>query len=380
MMLKKMTDRQLTILYFELNRHYKTCLTDNPELSSNDLYTALFTQVYASLHQKDGFLRELSPAEQQKAYRVLNTFFDATPHVRRHEPRSSGLFEAFSQGATRPPAVYVGSRAPYGRDDVFFTWYMLNATRPRPYPVYVNTPSSRDEPTPARSSNTTDKKESSTAALLLLLALATAAAASSVLATYYVLNDMLQSAERIYHHEGWMQASITLFSTVVSGALSALLANLFLASPLTSLALAAGLSSSGGVVVFGMMSVTVVGAALGGLATQYIQNYALSKGHQDALDPADPYRFRLTDEECVRLEHLNIDPIKVKCALVALRAEIGDGLVPGPLNRLFSSRTIQPHLTTIRQLRRGELAAVVVGDMHFDCRDYSERPTFAPAI
>ena len=69
-----------------------------------------------------------------------------------------------------------------------------------------------------------------------------------------------------------------------------------------------------------------------------------------------------------------LDPIKVKCAMIALRAEIAKELgnekpIPSFLSRHFGDGAkVQELLQKVRHLRRGDIHVIEVGDLYFDCR------------
>ena len=58
------------------------------------------------------------------------------------------------------------------------------------------------------------------------------------------------------------------------------------------------------------------------------KEYANTKLHADSLNPNDPHRFRLTYSEVDNMESRGYDPIKVKCAIVALMKKMGTAKVP----------------------------------------------------
>ena len=379
--LKKMTDRQLVKVYFSLANHYKECLSRSPEISVEELYTELFYGVYASLHEDNGQLVGLSDAEQQKVYRVLNTFFDASPKGRQNGSHATTqLYESMFQRT--PPALTQASTSDrYDFLDHYSTWQLLSTLRPQiNYYQYPDATGSRAEHGHFNYAMNQRGGESSVSAMLLVLAISVASIACNVWAAYYLLNETLQASERLVYGEGRMQASLTLLSMASSFIAATTLASVFATSPLMSLAFSAGLASPIGFVVFCVLSLGLIGSALGCLLTNQIQNHVIKQANLDALDPSDPYRYKLTDMECTHLENRGIDPIKVKCAMVVLRAEMGDKGVVAPLNRWFSAQSIQPYLAKIRELRRGEITEVRAGGMIFDCTDYRRERVPAPTV
>ena len=360
----KMTDAQLRQLYFGIAKHYKDCSERQPQMAINDIYNELYAGVYYSVNGPVSTLSRLDPLEKLKAFKVLNTFFNAKsqPSVASsvaHHP------VVLRYGA--PPTIIVHYyRGPRYccNDDFLFTWLLLSSLNRPYYPHHGGYNPGHHNSSHGHPSNNKDNG----LYMLLLVALATAAAALSFVALYYLLSESLNSAERFIYNEGWLQACTPFLGMAAGAAAAATLSTLFLTTPLASLALAAGIANPVGIVVFGIVCLTIIGASAGGFVSDKIQNYVIK--NDEALDPADPHRFALTDAEARVLESRGIDPIKVKCAIVALRAQMGDKPVPSLLNRSCCSSNgdlIQVSLDTIRKLRRGDLFGVQVGSMYFDC-------------
>ncbi|WP_133126790.1 hypothetical protein [Legionella nagasakiensis] len=384
---KKLTDRQLAELYFGLARHYDDCVKRQPPMQPDEIYNELYNGIYYTLNYSDSPLRQLEAAEHQKAYTVLNTFFYACPQYRGlpSEQRLPGFFQSGSA-----PRVVIHHHHHYSRyysssNDVLFTWLLLNSLTPRPY--YYPYPHRRPGYYPSHShhhphASERKKDEGSVLALLLVIALALLAAALAFVALYYILSQAMDSIERFCYSEGWLQAGLNLMGMVAGGVAASLLTTALLTAPLTSLALAAGIANPVGLVIFGVITLTLVGAAAGGFLTDKIQQYFIKKSNEDALDPQDPHRFSLTGAEEKKLVEKGIDPVKVKCAIVALRAKMEDKPVPSLLNRLFSDRgqMIQEILNQVRKLKSGKLKEIQVGEMHFNCRSDAFTQTAVPVV
>jgi hypothetical protein len=305
-----------------------------------------------------------------KAYTVLNTFFYASPQFKTL-PSTRGTF--FMYGEPLQSTVLIIDRTPkyhcYG--DGFFLNMMLNAL---PRPSYWYFPFGRGN-THTHDESAQGKKNQAMAGLLLVVVV-TAIAASAFIALFYLMRQMLNSAERFYYNEGWMQASLTMLSTAVSGIAMGMLANAFVLSPLLGLAIAAGVANPVGLAVFGVIGISIVGAALGCLISNSIQQQYMK--NSNALSPTDPYRFTLTDAEARNLLAKGIDPIKVKCALVALDDYISKLPESSMCARLFSIRNseLSGCLDKVRDLRSGNFSnrtffarqrVMKVGKMEFDC-------------
>jgi len=374
----KFTDNELKKLYFGLAAHYKDCMDRSPAMAQQDIYNELHYGVHYAVNTPLGSLYGLDPFEKLKAFTVLNTFLKACPVPRELPPP---VYQVNTMPVNLQPVRVTVINNYYQRDNSFFyDWLLLNSLS--------NSFNSRPNHVPYGSSSTSHqhasedgkKKEGDILALLLLLALAAAALAATFIAVYYLLKETLNSVERFYYNEGWMQAAISLLSMPVSAAASAILALTFAAAPLAALAIAAGVANPFGVVLTGVVCLTIIGSAAGCFITNQIQDYFIKQLNPNAIDATDPKRFALTASEEENLRDKGMDPIKVKCALVALRAKIGEA-VPSYLNRFGAKGAeAQEALNLIRQLRRGERSTVPVGDMSFDCSAdvYYPQPMFQP--
>ena len=356
----RMSDAQLRHLYFSIANHYKDCKERKPKPTPLDMYNELYNGVYASVEQVYmGSFSSLSREEKNKAYTILNTFFYACPEGRAHTIN-------FAYGLPPQISITVNQtcRQYYHHDNFFINWMLLRSLD-RPSPSSYN-------PDDKRHDHPSKKKDNKgeAVALIVLIALALAACAASFIALYYLLSEAVNSVERFSYNEGWLQASLSLLGMAAGGVASALLSNAFLMGPLMSLAFAAGVANPAGIAVLGIVCLTAIGAAAGGFITNQIQHYMIKEANADALDPVDPHRFGLTDAECQFLNANGIDPVKVKCAIVALRGQMNDKPVPPMLSMPFMDnrgKAIQDALNKVRQLRRGELVEVEVGILKFNC-------------
>ena len=360
----KLTDAQIRDLYLGLANHYRHCQATTTD--SLKIYNQLYYNLWHTLNDDGAPLTHLEADEKLKAYKVLNTFFYASP---LYNPRqASSVF--LMAGQPLPPAVVIIDKTPryHCHHDNFFLNVMLfdslsRAPRPSYGPVDAGVTH-----THGQSSQGSKKEEDQAKAMLLLVAVSVAIAASALIALFYLIRQMLNSAERFYYNEGWMQASLSMLSMTVSGIATVMLAQSLFLSPLIGLAFVAGLSNPVGLAVLGVIAIGIVGAAVGCLITNKLQTMYVKNTSEDALNPNDPYRFALTDAEARELEKKSIDPIKVKCAIVALYAQISKLPDQSFCASLFSRRTkeVQACLDNIRQLRSGRAFNIKVGDMSFN--------------
>lgn len=374
-----LTDERIRDLYLGLANHYQDC-RENKKLDLHDTYNQLYYHLYHSLNDAGASLSYLLPEEKMKAYTVLNTFFYASPQFKTLPSPVSGTF--FMYGEALQSTVVIIDPAPKyhcQHNDFFLNMILLNSLHRSSYSYFAYRHRGSNIHTHDQSAQ--DKKNQAMAGLLLVAVVA-AIAASAFIALFYLVRQMLNSAERFYYNEGWMQASLTMLSIAVSGIAMGMLANAFVLSPLLGLAIAAGVANPVGLAVFGVIGISIVGAALGCLISNSIQQQYIK--NSNALSPTDPYRFTLTDAEAKNLLAKGIDPIKVKCALVALDNHISKLPESSMCARLFSIRNseLSECLDKVRDLRSGNFSSralfarqgvMKVGRMEFDC-------TLAPTL
>ena len=366
----KLSDQQLYQLYVGLGVHYKECCERNPKLSDNDIALQLWTGVRASLEARYGIntLNQLSPDEKMKAYKVLDTFIEASP-LFRSAPAERDVFTAYLN-ALPPRNVtiivndYRGKR--HFSDNSFLTGYMYGSMyRPWYRPSWWGPGAGHHN---SHSHHHDEKKDNSALAMLALILLVAAAAASAIIATYYLVHEIANSMDRFWHNEGWLRAGVSLMGMAVGGLATSLLTTAFAAGPLTSLAIAAGIASPVGVVAFSIACFSILGAAAGSWLVNAIQSRMIENNNADALYPADPSRFALSASEEQVLVTKGIDPIKVKCGIAELRKRMGP--VPN-LDVLDGDARAKKYLDIIRQLRKGERSTLDLDEMSFD---FSQTP------
>lgn len=370
-MAKKFTDNLLARLHLGLEDDINKLQQEgkNPQ----EIYAYLLSRVNASLTQPDSVFFGFDADEQKNVYEVLNTVFLAHPYSRRVnkvEREKLLVFKLVTDDSRLNYHYHPHCYCP--TNDALFTWIMLSSLTNHSH--YYGHGGSFNHHGHSSATNSDDCGK--LIALLLCIALAAFAVVLTTIALYYLLNQTLNNLERFCYNEGWLQATVTLASTIASGCAAGMLAATFASAPLAALAIAAGLSNPVGLAIFGVICLTIMGAGLGCFITHQIQNYAIKKANPAALDPQDPHRFTLTDAEEENLRSKNIDPLRVKCAMVAIRAEMGEKPVPSLLNRIFTSKgeEKQELLHKIRQLRQGELQQVEVGGKIFDLTPFIYPP------
>lgn len=391
----RFTDHQLKLFYGNVLKHYHDCAKRKADV--REIYDEMYLAVQHALNTPFGSLSHLDDAEKQKVYTAFNTIFYALPAFQKQGLAQKAAFIPRLSKESEPNAAYViYERSPYYRNDPVFDWLLIRSItldchyQHRYGGGLGGWPSGSSGRNHGHSNNNDNADVAKLLALLALLFAAAVAAALACVASYYMLNEFLGSAERFYYGEGWLRGALMLASSVAFGLTSTILSFNFISPMLISLAMAAGLNPAV-VVIAGTICVAVIGAALGTFAMDLLYGY--TSKNNEAMDPNDSLRFRLTNSDEKHLLSLGLDPIKVKCAMFALRAEMADILdkdksgkdipIPSFFNRVFGDGDrVQKLLQKVRQLRSGELCEVDVSGLHFDCRkpmDYSVAPAMQEA-
>ena len=187
----------------------------------------------------------------------------------------------------------------------------------------------------------------------------------------------INSAERLWYKEGWMRAVLMSAAALTVSSLASTLTLIFAAEPIVLVALAFNLNPVSMLIAAGIC-IASVGAGLGALTMNSIYDFMEKRSNKRTIDSYEPLRFAVSEDEEDTLVEKQIDPVKVKCALVAIRIEINrilnsEEAIPSFLNRQFGSskyRETQPLVQMARALRRGDLTEANIGDLKFDCRFY----------
>ncbi|VEG92333.1 hypothetical protein [Legionella spiritensis] len=366
----KLTDNLLTQVYLGLVRDYKELSQQSPRLDFEQIYHQLYNRLYWSMQSSMNPLSGLSPEEKDKVWGVFYCFINACPQYVSLPRERQGVF--FNNPVR---VVVIEERYHYcSSNDSVFTWLMLGSlmSHSHHYGYHHYHSSSHHH------GHGVENTDGNGLLLLLLVALALLAAILAFVSLYYLISQSLNAVERFVYNEGWLQASFSMAGMLGGAAAGGLLGAFVASAPLAALAIGAGISNPVGITIVGIICLTLIGAAAGCFLTNQIVNYALKKKNQQALDPADPRRFELTGSEETDLLDKGLNPIAVRCAIVALREQMGEKGVPSLLNRVFTSRgqETQEILSQIRELRRGSLRSINVGDMTF----HLELPHYVPPV
>jgi hypothetical protein len=130
-----------------------------------------------------------------------------------------------------------------------------------------------------------------------ILVIAGIVIAPALAGSFYLLSELGQNLERLYYNEGYIQAGLGMANIALSLSLSAILTNAVLSTAITALTVSAGFANPVSWAFFIMGCVTLFAAACIHWAVQegiYKTNAFFNK---DALNPEDPHRFTVTDEQ-----------------------------------------------------------------------------------
>lgn len=375
----KMSDKQLQMLYFQFANKYDELIKQLPSASPQQKHDHLYYFLYNSLMSPFSALSNLGPDEKQKTYTVLLAFLDA-----KLQSQSMGRSRLDNNYVVPAPAqvrpVVVINNHYHDDRNLLLDLMIINSLSRRRYyygyynPSIISIPNPNVHGHPGMGSGRTNSQTKKEAyAFLLLAALVFSAAVLATFAVGYLWGQLARNAGRFYYNEGWFKATVSTLGAIAGGVAGAILTDTLLAAPLISLALTAGVSPVG-VLILGTICVTLIAAALGQMLTNYVQNKAISAMNKDSIDEDEPYLFTLTDSEAARLERRNIDSVKVKCAIVELHEHMEDLSKRGPKDRFFDNRSaaFQKSLKIIRELRAGTYSdysnvSLPSSDLIFNC-------------
>ncbi|KTD00946.1 hypothetical protein [Fluoribacter gormanii] len=372
----KFTDLKLKQLYGHIINHYKNCVGRN--LNITDMYNEMFLAVQFSIESplSTSSLYLLDREEKDKAYAAFNKIFYALPLFRELPSEQQRSFNP-KKPRFNPEVKYVINEYNYYRcnDSTLINWLILSSVLDSHRHAHSHHDASCCfSSNHHRRSSSSNDDLSKLIAALLIIAIAAFAAVLAFIALAYMLDEFANSIERFWHGEGWLKGAFMFATSLAFGAGSTFLTLNFAAAPLIALAVAAGFNPVG-VVILGAVLFSIIGAGIGCLAMSMIYDSINVSANKESMDPADPQRFQLTAAEEASLQKKGIDPIAVKCAMVALRAEMAKSLgsekpLPSFFRRYFDENgsEVNELLTKLRHLRKGELKIVEVGDLCFDCR------------
>lgn len=377
----KFTDNNLKLFFGNLLTHYHEIKSRQIVQDTNQIYNELYLSTQFILEHPNGSFYHLDRIEKNKVYEVFNILFKALPIYGKMSPQDKIDFKPILPQYRQDMFLKHDIKIYDCSNSTLYNWMLINSLMHRCYShdsSVIMVPSTGSLGTVHSHRSEESKKESKNdlgqvIALLILISLAAAALVLTFVATYYLLNQFMNGFERIWYNEGWLKSVLLLASTITFGSVSTLFSLTIAATPLVALAVTAGINPVA-VVAVGAISITLVGAGLACFVTDLIYGHIEKDKHKDSMDPEDPLRFRLTDSEEYNLLQNNIDPLVVKCAIVALRGEMSKVLesnqpIPSFFSRKFGNNDkVQLLLQQVRSLRNGTLTELEVGGLYFNCK------------
>ncbi|PWY55592.1 hypothetical protein DGG96_10815 [Legionella qingyii] len=372
----KFTDLKLKQLYAHILSHYKNCV--GRYLNIYEMYNEMFLAVQFSIESplSTSSLFLLDREEKDKAYKAFNKIFYALPLFREQVSQKQHKFNPQIPQFNPEVKYVINEYNNYNcHDSRLIDWLILSSILDSHRHSHFHHDTSCCFPSNHHKHDSSSKDDlSKLIAALVIIVIAAAAAVLAFIALAYMLDEFANSIERFCYGEGWLKGALMLATSLAFGAGSTLLTLNFAAAPLIALAVAAGFNPVG-VVILGAVLLTIIGAGIGCWAMSMMYDSINASANKESMDPEDPLRFQLTAAEEESLQKKGIDPIAVKCAMVALRAEMAKSLgnekpIPSFFKRYFDENgsEVNELLTKLRHLRKGELKIVEVGDLCFDCR------------
>lgn len=363
----KFTDHNLKLFYGNLLNHYKECTKRIGSSDAETVYRELFLATQYAVESPQGSLNHLPRVEKEKVYTAFHTIFYALPLFTGLSPDRQRSFNPLRSSYnyllnTSPQYIYNCT------DPKLFNWVNLNENL-NSSPYLVSNEAAQLKP----------KHSSAFWASVAFITAVFSAVVLTLASWAYLFNQFINSAERLWYKEGWMRAALMSTTALASSAIASTLTLIYAAEPVVLVAMAMNFNPISMLIISGIC-IASVAAGLAALSMNSIYDFVEKRSYKRSIDSAEPQRFALSEDEEDVLFEKQIDPIKVKCALVAIRIEMNRVLqseeaIPSLANRLFGSkkhRETQALLQTARSLRRGELIQATVGDLSFDCRYYEQ--------
>ncbi|MFY7697363.1 MAG: hypothetical protein ACOVQX_00840 [Legionella sp.] len=313
MLNKKLTDFDLRELYFRLVNQYVEYQRNIPGMSHEQIKEDMLQQVFSPF----GSFSDYSWGERQKICAVIDALMTAFANIRRPSYAFAANNNLMQAGHINPiedhcEAIKEFHDKTNNQDDLMIHMGLVFATFGFYFVIY---------------------------------------------AAYYLFNEISNAVERIWYAEGLVQAALTLLALATIAYTSAYPIAFIVVLTLLVASLSLGFTANPvPLIILSATSLFFIFTAMGTYITNSIQNMIIPLAHSSALDPADPFRFTITNQEETKLRQLNIDPLKAKLAIIALRAEIG-GQLPSFFNR---TEYQQECLRAVRAIRNGELSQVVI--------------------
>lgn len=194
-----------------------------------------------------------------------------------------------------------------------------------------------------------------------ILVIAGIVIAPALAGSFYLLSELGQNLERLYYNEGYIQAGLGMANIALSLSLSAILTNAVLSSAITALTVSAGFANPVSWAFFIMGCVTLFAAACIHWAVQEGIYKTTAFFNKDALNPEDPHRFTVTDEQVKNIIRkdknrlIGLDGDKMQNVITAIHYDMTAD--PTTMTRIFRyspffrSAETAAQLSAVRTLR-----------------------------
>lgn len=345
------------ILYYEICNFMRDNSYDGQQQEAAiKLFNMYVKGIYPQLISSPSQFTPLSTAVSQ--FTPLSTTVVIYPNVfytiPQYRPQTTVLIISSQYGSYIHYDDYY-----YSYTDTFLTWWLIGNLLSGNYYSHSGRYDSRNQ------------QEALLAIIVVIIV--GVALVMSVIALAYLMRESANGIERIVFDEGRKQAFINLISTAAAATALALVGGYFLSGPLAAFFFSAGMANPLGLVVFIIVSMSLVGAALTCAVVKNIQQHSMEHNNQDALVPQDPYRYRIKADED-KLKQRNIDPDKLNFVIKIFQKALGD--VPSLLEVPWKSRTAreQSQLNALRKAVQGETKVCEVNKSSYDLQNDEALP------
>lgn len=341
----ELSDKQIAQLYLNLCQDYR----------SLEKAGTSFTDISSILDQKVTLMLSKRPNnEHNNAYQVLSTVLAFMPAYQR-APKPVSIRQVYMIEEIRNVYHY-NDCCYYHHDNMMLDWLIL-----------ANLTSHHHHYHSHHHGCFSSGYNSDDTGMLILILAAIALAVSALIATYYIIKELIEIADRIYFNEGLLRAVSSIATMLALGGSGACL-GYFIIGPALAGLVAATVSNPIGIIVLASVALALIGAGIGAVLFNKarVQDRVSQRMNPDAMDPIEAHRFSLTEAQQRNLENNGFDILKVKCAMAAIRQQMGDKIHSKSM-RLFKHKSQQQWLDTLRALKRGDIEKLAVGDCVIDC-------------
>ncbi|MFC3908149.1 hypothetical protein ACFORL_03555 [Legionella dresdenensis] len=339
----KLSDSDLSNLYLYFSNTFKERYVSG---NAQQVFHELWNELFYWVTDPNCELSQLPYAEKQRAFLILDTAIKSLPEFRQsgHTPMNFFI----------PPAkieihVHHHHHKKYRHfDNVITEIFLWGALWNYLFPSYTHN-------SHGHNNNAFNN--------FLYRLISAVAVIVAVGAFYYLIGHLFNGFERMLHNEGWMQATVSLASTLAGAAGGALLGYYVVSVPLMMLGFSLGMSNPAALAILGIVALTAVSAAIFGAIGNWAADKNARNKNPDALVQNDPYRFRLTDEEAAKVEAKGYNSDVAKCAIVDAAQKIAEN--KGVNNRIYrvlftNGRREQRDLEVVRTIREDKLTNALV--------------------